>query len=339
MSIRGLGKVLLFIGLVLFVSGCDDDSSSVANSQDDLGASSFSGIYLRRTPSDNGQYNASLATSAQSPDIILSGNHPVSDPSGEFGTNSSYESGSPGASLINGQINYIYVRAKNLSSFPVRANVYLYYAPAGLVLTPDQWKNNLITTVSGSDHISLSASSQGGIAVTDEPFYFIPPESSGHLSLVAFLVDPEHPGSIIDPLTSDEYISFAAQSKIAFRTMVNAATTAPVVMETFNFSNPDQKDSRFLFKITSSGLPSGSYVSLSGGSDGAAVAIPKTHVTGSEFSTSTEVTLPAGFKSALSVSIYAGASGFPKGASVVASQHVVSGRSTRLLGDATIVFN
>jgi hypothetical protein len=356
MFIRYIG-VLLSCFYIFFVAGCIGNSSDIARPQvlsaEDLAIiesqnvipsqGEVSGLYVRRTPSDTGYFSNYQATVAQSPDIIPSGSSLIADPLGAFGTPNSYGEGFGDASISVAQNNYIYVRAKNFAAFPADANVYLYYAPAGLFLTPDQWKDNLIRTKSGADHATLSTSSTGAIAVTGDPFSFIPLPSSYPFSLIARLTPVDQPSPIPNIFATNDYLQWVPGSGTTYRTIV-PVKIAGSVSQPFRIANPDPADRQFLFVLKNAGLPPGTVVSFCTSSG--TPCLQRTTITDSTFMIGVIATLAAGHQSTLYVTIWPGETAIQPGAKLSISQQTADYDSSRarlpkrvyMIGEASIVF-
>ncbi|MCP1463000.1 MULTISPECIES: hypothetical protein [unclassified Pseudomonas] len=102
--------------------------------------------------------------------------------------------------------NYVYVRAKNLSTDVTKTavgSVQLWYCSADNINKKLQWVR--LNTQDQSNVVSISAPGQG-VAVTDTPFLFSnvsPPVQGAPYNLIAFITDANHPapaGSAIIPL-------------------------------------------------------------------------------------------------------------------------------------------
>lgn len=307
--------------------------------------SHYSGLYVRRTLSDDQQLSATSAVEALSPDVIIAGTTRIIEPQALFGTATSYSENFFDKSLVKGQENFIYVRAKNFGSVPESVRVYLYYAPAGLTLTPDQWKNNMIKTSSGAEYATLTALSDGAIAVSSEPFSFTPPNDFQDYSLITLLTPIDQQTPVSDSITSiDGYANWMATSRVAYRTIAHMSTGMSAGSFSFQLANPDGSGKNFMLSFVNSGLPSGVVVSV----DEPGFAIPNTVLPGSGQTLNMNVTLDANFKSTLPLKVFPANVQIPKGARLSVRQYLavtsdpgfsVTPPSPVLIGEATIVFD
>lgn len=355
MSRRFVG---ICLGCLFLVAGCSGSSADNARPQV-LSAEALaiidsqnamptlvpvSGLHIRRTLSDYGYIANTTAAQARSPDIIPTGGSLIADPQGTFGTLASYGEDYGDATILAGQNNYIYVRAKNFSATSADADVYLYYAPAGLFLTPDQWKDNLIRTKSGADHATLSAASAGAVAVTSDPFVFRPLYSQPY-SLIARLTPVNQPSTFTEPLTTtSKYLNWVPGSGTAYRTIVPVKNGQPVTAM-FTIQNPDATEKQFFFVLRNDGLPPGTRVILSGDSRTSTPIRLESKIQDGQSLYGITTTLDAGHKSNLYVTINQGAAAIQPGAKLLVFQRVYDDDSSRdgpapvyIVGEASIVF-
>jgi len=104
-----------------------------------------------------------------------------------------------GENLEKGQINYIYLRAKNLASTLQSGSINLYYTDESTFIFPRQWKDNKIGTINVS-------SQPNAVAANAEPLMWTPPpERQDGYCLIAQVVTDNHPNPIPDFDTSDEW--------------------------------------------------------------------------------------------------------------------------------------
>jgi hypothetical protein len=108
-----------------------------------LGAS-FQGLFLRHYMGDSpGQAYGNQGLS-NSPDIILNGTSPVIDPT-TLTTQASYNTYPPDTLYVGSQAtNYLYVRGLNVTSGPMDARLWLWYAEPNMLLWPQNWISNTI---------------------------------------------------------------------------------------------------------------------------------------------------------------------------------------------------
>jgi hypothetical protein len=119
--------------------------------------------------------------------------------------NSTYNGPDQGKNIINGGVNNIYVRAKNLNTVTGTGSVQLYYAKASLLLNPHDPKNSwqgiqsstgrsLLSFVNGSNTTLIAA---GEVAISNPSFLLteLSPVSQDHYCLTAVVQTPMHPVS------------------------------------------------------------------------------------------------------------------------------------------------
>ena len=135
--------------------------------------STYQGILIRNNLDDKGAIPRTGAW-VGCPDIIPWGNVHENDAQTKFGTPSgtatSYDK-DPGTVITTNNVNYIYLRGKNLNPTDCTGIAYLFYAPSNICLWPDQWtqKGYQIPGVDGEPAVSLPARANQ-IGVTPNPF-------------------------------------------------------------------------------------------------------------------------------------------------------------------------
>lgn len=141
-----------------------------------------------------------------SPDIIPWGTQPVTPST--FTTEDSYKKYVSTTGFLSGQPNYIYVRARNSSSTTdAVGEAYLVLTNPALVLWPggDGWTSILTDKGKTSSPLKTggkTAIAPNGIAVTEDPFVYVPPDS-GHRCLVTWLSTKAHPVTQPPPKITD----------------------------------------------------------------------------------------------------------------------------------------
>lgn len=129
-----------------------------------------------------------------SPDIIPWGTQPVNP--AQFTTEGSYSSYVSSQGFVSGQNNYIYVRARNSSpSTDAVGEAALVLTDPAVVLWPGGDKWTRILTSEGKDTSRLGPVGPNGIAVTDDPFLYVP-QDSGHRCLVTWINTKSHPAKV-----------------------------------------------------------------------------------------------------------------------------------------------
>lgn len=277
-----------------------------------------SGFLMRDNLSDQGQIPGS-GSAYSSPDIIPSGTMPVADPQTYCSSNWYQDLGK---SVSQGVNNYIYTRAKNQTITGGNSGkIYLYYTPASLILWPEQWRNNkLSTSVPGSDHANITTTSTSQIAVGDAPFLWSPEKLSGgdHYCMISQVVTPADPNPIPASFsTMDDFVSYIySHPNIGWRNvaMINA-NDAPTIQVPVNFSFTDAV--QMYITIDLENVPEGTAVALDTGTQGPTppIQINKTLVSVSpSFVVGIMSSVPANYRSTLIFSFWNQGIKIPSGA-------------------------
>jgi hypothetical protein len=201
----------------------------------------------------------------ESPDIIPFGSDVLS-----FDLLESSYNGSPDISLnhpvVQGQINRIYVRGKNLrTGCPSSGRVRLWYAPGGLLLNPQAWTplsaegNGTVvplTVRGGSREIP-----PGAICVSESAFLWPTNLPAGHYCLLATVDTPAHPmGDKLPPFSSlgDAYEWVADNPNVCWHNIeVVPCQRTQYVCENLTIGNLGDTSASFAFGISGKNLPSG----------------------------------------------------------------------------------
>lgn len=156
-------------------------------------------VYFRENSSDKGE-NPAIGSSACF-DIITK-QEPLADPSILIGADRDKNNSESMNARMN---NYIYVRGNNNAGKEQSGQVYLYYAPASLLLYPMIWKDNVIKLGGGKDHFDFSVKSGNQFVCWDDTqggFFWNPQMIyHDHYCLISRAVTKDHPAEI--PKASD----------------------------------------------------------------------------------------------------------------------------------------
>jgi len=147
----------------------------------------WTGITVRNTGNETG--NIPRSASSQSPDIIVSGKTPMSDPSileEEANYGNSYSN-----QLYIGLPNYLYVRGKNFTDGKFDGNWTLYWATPNVLLYPSTWEKNQLATSQGNKAPDFSIEA-GKVGASTDAFTWIPPDTQNHYCMIAIAETPEH---------------------------------------------------------------------------------------------------------------------------------------------------
>jgi hypothetical protein len=160
----------------------------------------YNDILVRDNLQDTGQIPCSGGMT-HSPDIIPQGTSPMSDPTVLIKEDWIKD---VGQNLATERTNYIYMRGINLASGATEGEFHLYYAPAALLLFPDQWQNNFLKTSDGSSSVTVTPKAKDEKVVGFDPFTWAPvppPPGSSHYCMIGRVVTTAHPNPI--PKTGD----------------------------------------------------------------------------------------------------------------------------------------
>ena len=155
--------------------------------------STYQGLLIRNNLSDTGAIPRTGAWTG-CPDIIPWGNAHANDAQTKFGTSTgtttSYDK-DPGTGITTNNVNYIYLRAKNLTPTDCTGIAYLFYVPSNICLWPDQWTQDeyRIPGVDKQYAVSLPAGANQ-IGVTPNPFQWmnpLAPPDGNHYCLVSMV--------------------------------------------------------------------------------------------------------------------------------------------------------
>ncbi len=252
-----------------------------------------------------------------SPDIIPYGTQPVADPQQFFTTNYNAD---PGKNLEGGQYNYIYLRARNLSSSAANGTAYMYYSKASLLLWPSLWSQNQLQTSQNNGSTTISAPAQGAIAVATDPFLWSPaPISDDHYCLVSRISTTAHPNPIPADFSSmDQFAQYVlANPGVGWRNVsVVDFNNAPSLQLAVNLTCPIATPLYILLDAVN--LPTGTSVAFSCGTSGPQppINLPQTQVTSTSFVTGVLSNVPANFSSSIIVSFWRNGLQVPAGASL-----------------------
>ena len=171
-----------------------------------------------------------------SPDIIPHGGTPINHPQTTLAASWYQDIGEP---LSQSQLNYLYVRAKNLQlTGSQTGQAYLYWSPAALILWPNLWQANSIPADSGGQSVVMAAPDTGAIAVGQAPFVWTPQPNpqGGHYCLFARMVTTQHPNPIpTNQMTMDQFVQWIASNPgIGWRNVTMIDPTPPTVQVSVN---------------------------------------------------------------------------------------------------------
>jgi len=272
---------------------------------------------LRKGLNDTGAVPYTGGGWTNSPDLIPYGTNVVGNPATAFGaTTYAQDLGQP---TVFETPNYFYMRAKNLSAGAQTGSLYLYYCPQNLFLFPSLWNKNQMLTSSGKDSVAISAAKTNDIAVTSEPFTYIPTNQI-HSCLIGRVVTPTNPNPLPqdgDFQTMDDLATYIVNHpNMAWRNVVLVDNGIPTVTNSFQIDTTSLKPGTtglFLLGISFNNLTVGSELAFSAGTpipsgpdQGKVISLTRTAVTQTNGSLGTSyLTIPAGYKTNVTYSYWA----------------------------------
>ncbi len=265
----------------------------------------YDDLYLRGSLSDVGEFPQQGGGLSSSPDIVPVGSVPLADP--EFTLSSTWRQ-DIGTDLLADQQNYLYVRAKNLHQGANNGDTQLYYSPASLILWPEQWSNNALSTQTGARQVSLKAAGFGQIAVGDNPFTWRPsqPQPGDHYCLIARTSTAEHPNPVPGPFSSmDAWVTFLRDNPgFAWRNVSTITRDTPSLQVDVQLSVPEQCQ-LYVLLGTQNVTPGAAmqFTCATGGPDPLLI-LPKTVISQPSMLAGVLSNVPAGFNSAVTVSFW-----------------------------------
>jgi hypothetical protein len=252
-----------------------------------------------------------------SPDIFCSGTTPLADVTALTNQNN-YDRGLPMLNLQTPmQNNYIYVRGQNLSGDPQQAVIYLYYAEPSIVQWPQNWKSDQIsfgTSPQNWQPISAPGATTVGesLTVTPQPFTWMPDSKNTHYSLVTWIEngpDQQHAPKIPVINTVQEMTDFIqSHPNVAWKNVIELDSNQSVLQGSVSVDGPTNGGVINL-GLQFNNMPTDAYFEFNvpGPDANNTIIFPKTQIYSPNFAPSLQVAYPPGFKTALSFTIYVGA--------------------------------
>lgn len=195
----------------------------------------WDGIDVRVSLSDDGTMPRSVTSN--SPDLICGGTLPIDNPAQL--TDAANYGNAYGRSIYNKEVNYFYIRGKNLSAGPLTGYFHLYWAQSNLLLLPYTWAANNMKSGAGGLGLAFDAKATDDIiATTTDAFQWQPsnPDPGQHYCLVGQASNSLDPKVGIPtqnfPTAADFSAWFATNGNWAWRNTVFIATDTPDQVDT-----------------------------------------------------------------------------------------------------------
>ncbi|PJN23751.1 hypothetical protein [Kitasatospora sp. CB02891] len=168
--------------------------------------------------------------------------------------------------IVQGQLNRIYVRGKNLrTGCPTSGDVRLYFAPGGLLLDPRAWTPIAAEGGGTSVPFTVRGGSReippGRICVSRSAFLFPSDTPPGHYCTITTVDTPAHPVSATLPTFSSlaDYLNWVRYNpNVGWRNIdVIPCRRTNYVLANLAICNLNNTPTRFVFGISGTDLPSG----------------------------------------------------------------------------------
>jgi len=179
--------------------------------------------------------------------------------------NSNYNGPDIGLPVDGSQATNIYVRAKNISSSPMSANVNLYYSSSSLLLYPTQWNKinypNPAEPLVDQNNSTVVASN--ALAILQAAFLIgsIPPPPAGHHYCLIVVVNNNNiPVTIPSFNNNAEFMNWVMNNpNIAYRNIIYAPNAGKSVVSIQTFGNLNNSSIQAFFQMTGQNLGNVTY--------------------------------------------------------------------------------
>jgi len=220
----------------------------------------FDGFLFRDSTRDTGTV-PSPGYPYYSPDII--GHAQVADPATFFTGNYASDPNQP---IQHGSaVNYVYVRAKNLSGTTKNGYyVTVYRSNPSLFMNTNVWKNDPLKTQDGKAFVSLPTTATDQVAVGTAPF-LLDATTSNRFCVIGMVTPTSTPGIPAPFTTYDAYITWQRTNQNICGRNLHLAYDFPTrnYEQLDEFSNPETVAVPSLFQVTIHGtLPANSTFGL-----------------------------------------------------------------------------
>jgi len=270
-------------------------------------------VFVRKSLDDTGAipYTSSgTAAITHSPDIILAGTTQTHDPAEAYGE-AHYGEDLNFDHLTPNELNFIYVRAKNL--FPAAeppdttssAPQLMAYATLGTIAAHDSKNWQPLTALNGAASVTVSGA-QGAVLVGTVPFQFRPAPQQGtaHYCLIGRVVTNFNPNPLPDTSTIAGNLDWVRNHpgycwrNVAVSPM---AALAEGVTASIHYRNADPEPRQFALVVDALNAPGMRIAVTAAGSD---LRLDETTIAADRQQVSTFVTLPGSFDGMLDVRMH-----------------------------------
>lgn len=285
----------------------------------------YNDIYVRDNFGDSGSY-PSTGNPCQSPDII-----PYQSGSLTWtAASNAYNGPDIGMNIVNGGVNNIYVRAKNLNTVAGPGAAGLYYANASLFLLPSTWTQilsagggNLLSFLDGSGSTSIGP---GAIGLTNPSFLLTGLPPGPHYCLITVVQTPAHPITVPTSFPSNAAFTQWVQNNpsVGWRNISYAPNSSTQVVRIFGFASVNPTSGYFHFRILGRGFATGTPVTAQCSDQGCPInqnlTLPAPDINGNQI-TGFDASIPGNFSSNLVVTTTSPSGPFPTGATLTVTYY------------------
>lgn len=221
----------------------------------------YKDLYIRDNFNDTGII-PSTGIAYQSPDII-----PYQDKTLTWNdASSTYPGPDIGKAIVNGGINNIFVRARNLNTVAGSGKAELYYTDYSLVLIPSKWvpvlsagKEKSLPFIDGSGKTSIAPN---GIAISNPSFLLTGLPPGPHYCMIAVVQTTAHPVVVPSSFASNAAFAQWVQNNpaVGWRNISYSPNTLTQLSRTMRFGNINLQAAYFTIVITGRGFVPGTMV-------------------------------------------------------------------------------
>jgi len=209
------------------------------------------------------------------------------------------------------QDNFIYVRGKNLATTLQQGDIYVYYALDSDLNNPSKWSKNSLQSKSGKGYVRVSVQAQGNIAVTEDPFVWVPPvpQDGQTYSLVGIIVPKDTKPNFTGVTDFEKFVD--DNNNVGWNKVIIDKPTPPPTPKlrwttSFAYAQGDT-ERQMSFALQCKNIPAGcmiAFTSDNGTGPNPPIVLDKTTVTDPNGSYGIQSQVPASYTGNISFSLY-----------------------------------
>jgi len=281
----------------------------------------YNDLYVRDNFADTGSVPTSGVT-WESPDIIPYQTNMLTWDS----ANATYGGPDIGQIIITGQVNNIYVRARNLNTSAGSGTVNLYYADASLFNLPSTWTQlggasglRDLPFVDGKGNTSIASSV---VALCNPAFVLTNFTGNAHYCIIAVVQTTAHPTGIPTSFSSNAAFSNWVMNTpaVAQRNISYQASSLMTMIRNYSFGNINSTAAYFRVRVVGRGFDIGTPVLFQCTNQQCPVnqnlTLPPPDSLGNQI-TGFDVTVPGNFRDSFMITATAPGKAFPSGATLI----------------------